>query len=94
MLRVGFESTPASTLCDPLTGLHLPLAPRQARLVDSQKIEVRRELSQLVDSHGLREDVSRVQVHVDVFQVDISGQNTLSDEVIAHFDVLGPSMED
>ena len=78
-----------STLGDRLTGSHLLLA-----LVGSRKIEVRRELLHLVDSHGLREDVSRVQVHVDVFQVDISGQNTLSDEVIAHFDVLGPSMED
>ena len=30
----------------------------------------------------------------DVLQVDISDQNTLSDEVIMHFDVLGPKMED
>ena len=29
-----------------------------------------------------------------MLQVDISNQNTLLDEVIVHFDVLGPSMED
>ena len=29
-----------------------------------------------------------------MLQVDISNQNTLLDEVIVHFDVLGSSMED
>ena len=40
------------------------------------------------------EDVYRLQVRAYVLQVDISNQNTLLDEVIVHFDVLGSSMED
>ena len=46
-------------------------------------------MPQLVGSQGLRDDVSRMQVRVDVLQV-----NTFSDEMIVHFDVLGLSMED
>ena len=105
LLRVGFESTPASTsggpvdqftyascFVPPLLALHF--APPQARLVDGQKTKVCRELSQVVDSQGLHEDVIRLQVRVEVLQVDIFGQNMLSDEVLVHFDVLGPSMED
>ena len=93
-LRVDFESTPTSILGDWLTGSHLFMAPPQAQLGDGRKNEVRRELPQLVNSQGLSQDVSCLQVRANVLQVDISGQNLLSDEVIVHFDVLGPSMED
>ena len=45
-------------------------------------------MPQLVGSQGLRDDVSRMQVRVDVLQV-----NTFSDEMIVHFDVLSLSMK-
>ena len=47
-----------------------------------------------MNSQGLREDVSRLQVCIDVLQVDISSEDSLSNEMLVHLDVLGPSMED
>ena len=53
-----------------LTDSYLLLVPPQSRLVDGRKLEVRHELTQLVNSQGLHEDVSRLQVRADVLQVE------------------------
>ena len=47
----------------------------------------------LVDSEGLREDVGRLHVLVYVLLVDMSGQDTLLDEVIVPLNVLGSSVK-
>ena len=62
-------------------------------VVSNRKTEFCCELLQLVGSQGLREDVDRLQMRVDVMQVDISSQDTFSDEVIMHINVFSPIME-
>ena len=51
-------------------------------------------LPKLVSSKCLREDVNHLNVRVDVLKVDIPNQDTFSDEMVVHLDVLSSSMED
>ena len=71
----------------------LAFTPPQAWQARGWKTKLRQELPKLVGPKCLREDVSRLKVHIDVLKVDIPHKDTFSSEVVMHLNLLTPSME-
>ena len=85
----GFTVTSAPFLL-PFVGFSLP----QVRHIKVSQIKRTRELTQLVETKGLREDVRSLPIFRNINSFDFTLEDTLTNKVVVHLNVLSPGVKD
>ena len=70
------------------------LPPPQVRCVEVTHPKLTREMSQLIKTKGFGENISNLPISRNMHQFDFTSEDTLTDKMIVHLNVLGPGVED